>query len=106
MVGGASLTATLGALRAGAVPLAEAFWWYGIAYGLLVNALATMAAFALIALDAPGWVAIVVHMAPLPYNLLVLVGVWRSAANRQGAPGWGGAARIGIAVWFAAVTVL
>lgn len=90
----------------GEIPLPEAFWWYLIGYGLVVNALATLAALAAITAGAPTWVAGVLYFLPLPYNLLVLVGVWRAADRWQGAPVWANAARLATVLWVLATTAL
>ena len=54
----------------------------------------------------PCWLIVTVHLSPLPYNLLALVAVWRSAANWRGAPRWATLARLVIVVWLAAATAL
>ena len=105
-MGEKSATRWLRALWAGAMPLPEAFWWYGIAYGFLVNAGATLAALGLATLDAPGWLLLAVYLSPLPYNLLVLVGVWRSAAAWPAGSWWPELARLAIALWVIAATAL
>lgn len=98
-------------LWAGRMPLAEAFWWYAMAYGLLVNLIASLASLAAAAVDAPGAVAVMLFLLPLPYNVLVLVGVWRSAGAHGNGTGEHGAhrallARAAVAAWFVAATVL
>ena len=74
----------LRALWSGEVPLNEAFWTFAIGIGLLVN-LSTSAAFlALISFDRP-WAALFVgYVLSVPYNVVALVGVWRSAGRYQG----------------------
>lgn len=101
-----TLRGRFGALWAGEVPLAEAFWWYGIACGFFVNLLATLLALAAATLGAQGWLVLGLYLLPLPYNLLVLVGVWRSAARWQGAPHWATLARLAILFWVGAATAL
>lgn len=61
-----------------------------------------MAAFGIAAVDGPIWLVVVVNAVPIPYNVLVLVGVWRSAARWQGEAVWALLARLVIAVWFVA----
>jgi hypothetical protein len=74
----------LRALWAGELPLGEAFWTFAIGIGLLVNLLTTALFLALLTLDRP-WAALVVgYVLPVPYNVVALVGVWRSAARHQG----------------------
>jgi hypothetical protein len=96
----------LRALWAGELPLAEAFWWYGIAVGFLVNAVASLATLALATFGLPGWLLVVLYLAPTPYNLLVLVGVWRSAAAWRGRPEWANLARAAIVAWIGVAMVL
>lgn len=87
------------ALAAGEVPLPLAFWRYGIVYGLFVNGFASFAAFAVLAAGGTPWLAVVLFLLPLPYNLLVALGVWRSAGRWPGPPPWAGLARLAIVVW-------
>lgn len=67
----------------GELPLAQTFWtWAGLG-ALLVNGLTSLGFFALIAEQRP-WAALLVgYGLSLPYNLVVLVGLWR-AAGRNG----------------------
>jgi hypothetical protein len=103
---GAGARAWIGTLWAGAVPLPVAFWRHAIVDGFAVNLVATLAMLALLAMDAPGWLALAIHLAPLPYNVLFLVAVWRSAARWPGPPPWADVARIAVTVWFAACLAL
>lgn len=96
----------LRALWAGELSLTEAFWWYGILYGFLVNVLTSFAALALVTFEAPAWLVGVAYLLPLPYNLLILVGVWRSAARWQGEEHWANLARLAIVLWVVAATAL
>lgn len=89
----------------GRVPLARAFWEYAIAYGTVLNLLATIAAFALIAGGDAGIVTLVVFFLPAPYNLLMIVAVWRSATRYEGPQHWSVLARALILVWAAVVTL-
>jgi hypothetical protein len=98
--------AGLRALWAGGVPLPAAFWRYGIVYGAVANAAATLAAFALVAAGAPAWPAVAVFLLPVPYNSLIVVGVFRAARRWQGRPVWRDAARLAIVAWALALTAL
>lgn len=70
----------------GALPLNEAFWTWAVFGGVLVN-LATSGIFlALIAADRPLLALLAGYGLSLPYNLLALVGVWRSAARYEAEP--------------------
>lgn len=86
------------------VPLARTFWEYTIIYGSIANLVFTLAAFGAVAQD---WFAfgLLLFLVPLPYNLLMVVSVWRSAARYEGARGWAVLARISIVVWAAIATL-
>ena len=90
----------------GDLPLGRAFWLWGILGGGLVGLLATMLALALVVAGAPTWVIVPVFVAHLPWNLVLLVGVWRSA----GRPGVGRdaawLARLVIVGWAVALSLL
>jgi hypothetical protein len=84
----------------GRLPLDVAFWTYAIVYGLALNVVATGAALALIVLDTPIAIAIVVHLLPVPYSILAICGVWRSADQYPGDQALASAAKAGVLVWF------
>lgn len=84
---------------AGDVPLAEAFYFDMLGVGSMVNIAIGLCDFAMIAADFPIWLAIIVFLSPLPYNLMLVVSVWRAASLSHGrAPGVMKAAAI---IWFA-----
>jgi len=84
----------LRALWSGELPLGEAFWTFAIGIGLLVNLITSVLLLTLISLDY-AWAALLVGYAvPIPYNIVALVGVWRSAARYQGQAGYADLARI------------
>ena len=88
----------LRALWAGKLPLGEAFWTWAIGIGLLVNLTTSVLFLALITYDRP-WAALFVGYAlSVPYNVVALVGVWRSAARYQGQRGLADLARIAAVV--------
>jgi hypothetical protein len=93
------IAAWVRALAAGEVALPVAFWRYAIIYGLFVNGFASFAAFAVLAAEGAAWLAVVLFLLPLPYNLLVALGVWRSAGRWPGPPPWPALARLFIVVW-------
>jgi len=74
----------LAALWAGELPLAEAFWTYAVAIGLTVNVVTSFLFLALIAADRPLVALFVGYVCSVPYNVLAVVGVWRSAARHPG----------------------
>ena len=75
--------AHLVALWKGNIPLSEAFWGYAIVYGTVGNIVATAAAIAAVAIGLPDIVAIGLFLAPIPYILIAVVGVARSANRYQ-----------------------
>ncbi len=89
----------------GRVPLARAFWDWAVIYGSFANLAATGIALAMIVFDWPALLAVAVHFLPVPYNLLMVVAVWRSAARYQGDPIWAQLARGAILVWAAIATL-
>ena len=93
-------------LWAGEVPLARAFWSYAMIGGTALNGVMTLLALALLTMDVPAVVAVVAFALPIPYNLLVLVAVWRSAGAYQGLRLWADLARAAIVIWAAAAVLL
>jgi hypothetical protein len=76
--------AKLSSLWLGELPLGEAFWTWAIGIGLLVNVTTSAMFLALITADRP-WAALFVgYVLSVPYNVVAMVGVWRSAARYQG----------------------
>ena len=86
-------------LWAGELSLHDAFWHYAVWYGLAVNVLTSVAYLILYVKDASPWLQVSIYFLPLPYNLLVLVAVWRSAARYDGDPKWADWARAIVSVW-------
>jgi hypothetical protein len=94
------------ALWRGDIPLPLAFWRLTLLIGTLINLLATGLMLIAIALGLPAEVAILIHFLPLPYNVLVLVSVWRSAMRYQGPPVFATAAQLLTALWFALALII
>jgi len=90
----------------GRVPLGRAFWEYAVAYGTVLNLLTTLAAFISFTRHWPEAASIAIFFSPAPYNLLMIVAVWRSAARYAGRAIWATLARALIIVWAAAVTMI
>jgi len=83
----------LKSLWAGDVALPEAFWRYAVAYGVLANIFTSGLFLILIVQDAPsGWL-LPVFLLPVPYNIFVVVAVWRSAGRYRGDRKWADLAR-------------
>ncbi|MGH6768608.1 MAG: hypothetical protein ACRECO_06250 [Xanthobacteraceae bacterium] len=90
----------------GDLALRDAFWDYAVIYGTLANLLVTVAALAILAANLPGLLALAVFLLPLPYNIVAVVGVWRSAARYSGPPVWANLARIAVVVWAVLATLI
>ncbi|MFN3727731.1 MAG: hypothetical protein ACK4SZ_15670 [Allosphingosinicella sp.] len=82
----------------GTVPLGRLFFVDMLLTGTMVNLAAGVAALVAFGLDLPAWAAIAIFLSPLPFNLLLSVSVWRSAARQPSR--WSDIARIGAAAWF------
>jgi hypothetical protein len=82
----------------GELPLAEAFWTWAVLGGLLVNASTTLGFLWLLMLDQVVAAFLVGYALSVPYNLVVAVGVWRSAGRPEADPRWAGAARLAVVV--------
>jgi hypothetical protein len=88
------------------VPLGQAFWEYAIAYGTIANIVATAAAIVTVAAGLPETLAICLFLMPLPYILIAVVGVVRSADKYRGAPARATMAKIAVILWGAAMVFL
>jgi hypothetical protein len=100
------IKAALLQLWRGDVTLKRAFWDYAIIYGSLLNLATTLAALGAFAAGWPLALAAVIFLSPLPYNLLAVFGVWRSAERYSGPAIWAHLARIVVVVWAIAATTL
>lgn len=78
----------------GELALADAFWNWAVFGGLVVNLTSSAAFLFLIMADRPVAAAIMGYAFSLPYNIAVVVGVWRSAARYDGERRWADWARI------------
>jgi hypothetical protein len=95
-----------GQLWRGEFTLQRAFWDYAIIYGSLLNLATTLAAFGAFAAGWPLAVAAVIFLLPLPYNLLAVVNVWRSAERYPGPRLWANLARIAVVLWAILATTI
>lgn len=94
------------ALWRGELPLARAFWVFAVLYLALANVFATGAAFAALAADLHIVPVIVIFLMPLPYAIVAIVGVWRSADAYRGASHWAVMARYGVLIWCVLAVIL
>lgn len=99
-----SAAAFIRARWCGAVALRRALWWDMCCVGTIINLAAALAALLLLAAGVPDAVGALVFFAPLPYNILLLVSVWRSAARTPGPASL--TAQLLAAAWFALATLL
>jgi hypothetical protein len=88
----------------GDVPLATTFWEYGVIYAIFVNAFASIGSLMLWSADEALW-GLIVHFAPAPYDLFMMVAVWRAAGKYRGKPEWATAARIAAVIIFPIASV-
>lgn len=106
------MPSSLADLWAGRLPLPTAFWHWMIFWGFLLNLFTTIGSLAVLvaAAGAPhGWVAglsLALHLAPIPYNIACLVGVWRSAGRPEVAPARRLTTRTIAAVWTGAMLMI
>jgi hypothetical protein len=89
----------------GRVPLGQAFWGYAILLGSLLNLVTTGAALASFVLGLHPLLALAIHFLSVPYNLLMVVAVWRSAARYQGEALWARLARGAVIAWAVLATL-
>lgn len=78
----------------GALPLGEAFWGWAVLGGLLVNLSTTFGFYLLIIEDLLIPALLAGYGLSLPYNFVVMVGVWRSANVYRGDKRWADLAKI------------
>jgi len=100
------VTAPLLALWRGDLPLGQAFWEYAIAYGTIVNVVATAAAIAAVVAGLLDAVGVGLFLLPVPYILTAVVGVWRSAQRYEGPPKWAFLAKVAVIVWGAIMILI
>jgi hypothetical protein len=83
----------------GRAPLGRVFWEYAIVYGSLANLVTTLLALAAFANDLSAAVGLAIFLLPVPYNLLMVVAVWKSASRYRGPAMRATLARALIVVW-------
>jgi hypothetical protein len=99
------MIAWIASLWRGEQPLARVFWEYAIAWGTLLNLLCTGAALIVFIKGGPAWLGLLFHFAAIPYNVLVVVSVWRAAARERDNP-LSNFARLAVPVWFLAMLIV
>ena len=90
----------------GGLPLGRAFWLWGIFGGGVVSLFATLFALMFLAAGAPAWLAVLMFAAHIPWNLVLLVGVWRSAGRPEVSRSAANVARLVILAWMVVLSLL
>ena len=93
-------------LWTGKFPLGRVFWHYAVAYGLLINLVTDLAFYALLLNDANMVLVVLAFASPVPYNIFIIVAVWRSADHYRGPKRWAELAQVGTVIWMLALTVI
>ena len=88
------------------LPLGRAFWLWGILGGGVVTLFATILARQLLTTGAPAWLAALVFAADIPWNLVLLVGVWRSAGQPEVSRDVAQLAQRAIVTWTVVLSIL
>ncbi len=97
--------AELRRLWSGELPLDRAFWTYAVVGGRLVNLATSLAFLGLVTADRLIAAALAGYGLSIPYNVLAVVGVWRSAARHDGDPDRADLFRSVALVWMALLTL-
>jgi hypothetical protein len=90
----------------GGLPLGRAFWFWGILGGGIVSLFFTLLALTLIAAGAPAWLAVLAFAAHIPWNMMLLVGIWRSARRPEVSPAAANLARTAILAWVVVLSLV
>jgi len=93
------------ALWSGDLDLNEAFWTWTVTLGLLVNIATSILFLVLILQDRPLAGMLIGYGLSVPYNIVALVGVFRSAASYDGPPLHADLARLASVLLMAALTL-
>jgi hypothetical protein len=105
-IGGRGDIRTIVQFWRGGLPLGRALWIWGIVGGGIVSLFATLFALMLIAAGAPAWLGVLVFVAHIPWNLVLLVGVWRSAGRPEVSRGAANLARLVILAWVVVLSLV
>lgn len=98
------MTTLLRRLWRGDLPLTEAFWFFAVGYGLLLNLATSMLFMAVLVNDGSLAVLVASFLLPIPYNVLMVVAVWRSAGRYAGPKQWAELARVVCVIWMIVLT--
>ncbi len=78
----------------GELSLSDAFWNWAVLGGIIINVVSSALFLFLISVDNPISAFIAGYAPSLPYNVIVTIGVWRSAERYAGERRWAELARI------------
>ncbi len=91
-------------LWTGALPLKRVLWFDMVVIGTLANLASLVVMLALFAAHAPTVAAFALFLAPIPYNVALFVGVWRSSLREK--EDWGFLARAIASIWLVAAVIV
>jgi hypothetical protein len=86
------------------VPLGLLFWRDMIVVGSAINLAAAFASLVALGFKADLAIAMLIYLAPMPYNIFLAGAVWRTAERVDAVKA--SSARLGAILWLAAATVL
>lgn len=84
--------------------LSRIFWNDLLLVGTAISLTATLLGYLTLAADAPAAVSLAISLSPLPYNLLLVTAVWRSADVTLS--DWAWPARAAAVAWLLVVTMV
>jgi hypothetical protein len=90
----------------GDVPLGRAFWLWGVLGGGVVNLFTTIFALALVTAGAPAWLVAFVFALHILWNLVLLIGIWRSAGRPEVGRDTASLARLVTLAWVVVLSLL
>ncbi|MFL0670759.1 MAG: hypothetical protein ACJLS3_04845 [Erythrobacter sp.] len=88
----------------GDVPLSEILFNDMLVAGSMINIAIGLCAFAMIAAEWPVWMAVITFLLPQPYNIILLVSVWRSASRSPSRAA--GLAKTVAIIWFVIMIIV
>jgi hypothetical protein len=103
---GVPVWASVSRLWSGQVALSRAFWLHMMLFGTLVNIYAVIGFLAVLTLQLHPALVILASMVPIPYNVFLLIAVWRSAGRCGSASVWGAMARPAALTWCVVMSII
>jgi hypothetical protein len=89
----------------GLVSLDRLFWVDMVLVATALNIVTSFAAILVLGLKGPTWASILVYLSPLPYNIFLVVAVWRTTERMPATltTGW---MRTGSLLWLLVATLI